>query len=187
MKRILLIFGVLFATFSSMAITGFYPVALVDGAPIFFRTWKKSENAAIRFASVSAKASGAAAIDFSRQENAELLLSVKRDTLTFLIEDAVISAAGARVIENFKIRAERKVDEALLKNPGVLEGGKAVYNLDQDDFLDLVFRPQARKDMLEETFRARGQNYEEWLILAKKSASVKLYFVPFGWNGERVE
>ncbi|KKU06060.1 MAG: hypothetical protein UX07_C0008G0029 [Parcubacteria group bacterium GW2011_GWA2_45_30] len=187
MMRILILFFFFFGIFAILAITGFYPVALVDGAPIFYRTWKKAENAAIRFVNASAKASGGTSIDFSRQENAELLLSVKRDTLSFLIEDKIISVAGERVWGDFAVRAKQEVEAAFRKNPGVLEGGKAVYNLDRDDFLKLIFMPQARKDVLTETFRARGQNYEEWLRLAKKSASVRLYFVPFKWTGERVE
>lgn len=187
MKRTLIAFSFIFVAFAVLAITGFYPVAIVDGAPIFYRTWKKAEGAAIRFASASAKMSGVTSIDFSRQENAEILLSVKRDTLTFLIEDKIIFSAGKRVIDNFAARVKQEINNVIKKTPGVMEGGKAVYNLDNDDFLALVFMPQARKDVLAEIFRARGQGYEEWLALAKKSASVRLYFVPFEWSGERVE
>ncbi|MBI2121839.1 MAG: hypothetical protein HYT98_01835 [Candidatus Sungbacteria bacterium] len=187
MRRVLILFLSLFGTFAFLAITGFYPVAIVDGSPIFFKTWAKAEQAAIRFAQASARSSGAPALDFSRQENAELLLSVKRDTLTFLIEDKIILSAGERVIDDFAARAKQEVNGALKKSPGVIAGGKAVYDLDNDDFLALVFMPQARKDVLAEIFRARGQSYEEWLALAKKSASVKLYFVPFTWSGEKIE
>lgn len=185
-KKIFFSLIFIFAFFIVLALGGFYPVAVVDGSPVFYRTWQRAEGAAIKFAQTSARMAGQAPPDLSRQENAELLLGIKRDTLTFLIEDRIIGISGSRVLNEFEARADAKIEEALRASSQVEAGAKLAYGLGPEDFRELVMLPQARKDVLMETFRARGQNYEEWIALARRSTSVKLYFVPFSWDGEKV-
>lgn len=185
-KKIFFSLIFIFAFFAAFVLGGFYPVALVDGSPVFYRTWQRAENAAIKFIQTSARMSGSAPPDLSRQENAEILLGIKRDTLTFLIEDKIAGKSGERVLKEFAARANKKIDEALRDNPQVEAGAKLAYGLGLDDFREYVLLPQARKDLLEETFKARGQDYGEWIALAKRSSAVRLYFVPFSWDGEKV-
>lgn len=165
--------------------TGFYPVAVVDSSPVFLRTWKRAEDAAKRFFNVQAHVSASKPIDFSLPASADLLLSVKRDTLTFLIEDRVISQEGNRLFKNFEAATRSRVLEAL-GTKGVLRSqGALVYGLSEKDFMELVLLPQARRDLIRESL-AKEDDFENQLREMKKGKSVKLYFVPFRWDGENV-
>ena len=125
-KTFFLTIPILAAVFLGIIMTGFYPVAMVDSSPIFFREWRKAEEAARRFFSVQAHVSKSKPIDFSKPENADLLLSVKRDTLTFLIEDKVILQEGKKKFENFEERARLKVAQ-ILQGKNVLGSRKESF------------------------------------------------------------
>lgn len=170
-----------------LAATGSYPVALVGNMPIFARTWHKAESAAKRFSDAQAQASRALPINFSSDEGRELLLEVKRGTLTFLIEDVIIRQKGDEVIEGLGVLSRERALEALRSSTDPTSAAKAVYGLSLNDFRNLVLLPQARQDVLKEALMEKGQNFDTWLRDAKKSTRVRLFFVPFRWNGETVK
>lgn len=165
--------------------TGFYPVAVVDSSPVFFRTWKIAEDAAKRFFNVQAHTTRSKPIDFSLPESADLLLSVKRDTLTFLIEDRVILQKGGELFKNFEEAAKSRVLAALSAKGALRSQGALVYGLSEEDFMELVLLPQARRDVIRESLAKEG-DFESQLREMKKGKSIKLYFVPFRWDGESV-
>lgn len=166
--------------------TGLYPVALVDGTPILFRTWKNAERAAMQFANARLKTAGQQAINFYAPENKELLEEVGRNTLSFLIENKILSQEGKKISDDFYAAAEQKVADAL-KGKNVEQGTKAVYGLDLEQLKKMVLIPQAWRDVLQETLSVKKQTAEEWLKDVKQSKKIRLLFIPFYWNGERVE
>lgn len=187
MKKLILSFVASVFIFGGAAIYGFYPVALVDGTPIFFRTWQKAERAAIQFLNVQGRARGVGPVDFYAAENADLLLGVKRDTLTFLIEDKILQQEGDTVAGDFDAVSSRKVAEALAQSGSFEQGAELLYGLSREDLNELVLLPQARRDVLSEAFGAQGRDFEQWFREVRKNKNVRLLFVPFVWNGEVVQ
>lgn len=115
------------------------------------------------------------------------MLEIKRGTLTFLIEDAIIRQKGDEVIEGLGVLSREKALEALRSSNDPTGAAKAVYGLSLDDFRDLVLLPQARQDLLKEALIEKSQNFDTWLRDAKKKIMVRLFFVPFRWDGEAVK
>lgn len=187
MKKLFISFVAAVFIFGGAAISGFYPVALVDGAPIFFKTWQKAEKAAIRFIAVQGSARGVGPVDFYAAENADLLLGAKRDTLTFLIEDKILQQEGETAVEDFEAASAKKVAEVFQESVSIQQGAELLYGLSSDDFNELVLLPQARRDVLSEAFAAQGRDFEQWFREVRKKKNVRLLFVPFVWNGEVVQ
>lgn len=167
--------------------SGFYPVALVDGAPIFFKTWRRAEQAAIRFLNVQGSARGVGPVDFYAAENADLLLGVKRDTLTFLIEDKILQQEGETVVEDFDAVSAQKVAAVFQESGSLEQGAQLLYGLSREDFNELVLMPQARRDVLSEAFAAKGRDFEQWFREVRRNKNVRLLFVSFVWSGEVVQ
>lgn len=187
MKTLSLILAIIFGFFVVVTTTSFYPVALVDGSILFLRTWHKAEEASRRFTNLDLQSRGAPTIDFADPGAAEILLDIKKGTLTFLIEDIILIQEGKRVIEGFEVLSRERVVEALKGGGDSEKAAQRVYGLSFQDFRGLVLMPQARRDVLKEALQEKGQDFEEWFRGVKKGKEVRLFFVPFSWNGELVE
>lgn len=187
MKTLLTAVSIIALAAIFLVLAGFYPVAIVDGTPIFERTRHKAEEASKNFTNSQARAHGGKPIDFSASENRELLLDIRRGTLLFLIEDAIIQKKGEEAIEGVETLSRERVIEAMRLSMDPAGAAKAVYGLSLSDFRDLVLTPQARRDVLQEALPEKNQDFDTWLRDAKKRSSVRLMFVPFKWSGEEIQ
>lgn len=187
MKIVLPIAVVGVILFSIFFLTGFYPVALVNGQPISYRTWEKAQRGAINFANAQAQRAGRASIDFFAPGYGELLHAVRRDTLTFLIEDIILAQEGKKAVGEFKFLVEDRVREAMASSRSLEGGARLMYGLSLAEFRMLVLSPQARRDVVSEALAGGTKSFDEWLFEVKKRKMVQLFFVPFRWNGERVK
>ena len=140
----------------------------------------------MQFANARLKTAGQKAIDFYASENQALREEVKRNTLTFLIENKIFSQEGGKVADRFYAISTQKVED-VLKGKNLEQGAKIVYGLDLDQFKKMVLLPQAWRDVLKEALAAKKQTLEEWLKQIKQSKKIRLLFLPFHWNGESVE
>lgn len=187
-KVVYLIFGILFIGTAIPLALGVYPVALVDGEPIFYSTWKKLEEASKNFTSVEEQSKiGGRPINFSSPENARLLLEIRRSTLTFLIEDLILRQVGGSLVEGFEVLSREKVAESVQDERNTEKAVRVLYGLDLDDFKNLVLLPQARRDIAKEALSERNQSVEDWLSEVKKQKKIRLLSTSFRWNGESVE
>lgn len=166
---------------------GYYPVALVERSPIFYQTWEKAQNSAMHYTNVQRVSGGGSAINFTARENEESLSNLKKGTLTYLIEDAVIIQEGPNIDGVFRAVARERAENALQSTPSLQEGVEKLYGLSMDDFRELVLFPQARRDILREHFQVNNIDPEVWLRDVKKQKNIRLFFVPYRWNGEAVE
>lgn len=162
---------------------GFYPVAIVEDGVVFKRTWKMAEAASRRFLAAKVYEVEKSNFDFSLPENQEILDSIKKDTLTFLIEDIVLAKAGRELLSDFENLTEQRVNEAL-SHQNMAEAATILYGLDASGFKKMVLLPQARRDVLGD---ALGVDFDAWLEDAKKKADVRLILVPYRWDGEAVK
>lgn len=166
-----------------VSVGGWYPVALVNTTPIFYRTWKNSEIASKNFTQTQLRAAKNKSIDFSSPENAQILLEVKRGTLTFLVEDAIIKKEGEKFV-GFSALAYQKVNEAVKDSDDLASAARAVYGISLDDFYNFVLLPQARRDVLKDVL---GSDFDSWFASVKREKKIRLFFVPFRWDGEAVK
>lgn len=186
--RIILPFLVFIGVIGLVAIvTGFYPVAIVDGSPIFFRDWEKARDAATHFINMQLVAAGDDPIDFSLFDNNELWAQVQRDTLTTLIEQKIISQEGVKSIDGFTTLVFQEYSRAVNSEEDIERGGKLLYGLEFDDFRTIILIPQAQRDVVAYELKRQGREFDSWFAEAKKKKNVSLYFVPFEWDGERVK
>lgn len=77
---------------------------------------------------------------------------------------------------------QNKVNPAL-QNPSFLAAAQDFYGLDAQSVKDYVVTPQAEEDILKSELMLRGVSFSDWLLGAKKSAKVKIYFSDLRWNG----
>lgn len=179
MKSALLLVFVLTLAFMVLVLGGFYPVAAVDRSPIFNVTWKKAELAAKNFVLAQNRAASA---DLS-----PVLALIPQNTLTFLIEDAILRREGEELLHGFERLSRERMQEALAGGGDLKNAARVIYGLDFQEFQDLVLLPQARRDMAREILAERQVDFEQWFPDVKKKAKVRLMFVPFRWNGTAVE
>lgn len=184
---IFIVAGMVLAVFV-IARVGAYPVALIENTPIFYSTWKKAVESGERFINASAKSRvGGKAVDFNAPENAELVRSIKKESLTALIENVIMQQEGERIIRGFRVLALERTKNALQDSHTDSErAARFVYGLSLEDFEDLVLLPQARRDVLKEVLGEQSQAFDVWFQGIKKTKQVRLLFVPYGWSGEEV-
>lgn len=175
------------ALFIMVIMTGSYPVAFVDGSPIFYHTWQKTEEAEKRFSNTQDKSLGVKPLDFSKPENLEMLKEVRRSTLTFLIENKIIEQAGGEVIADFKNISQKRMDTVMQEGGDLKTAVKTVYNLDVADFQNLILLPQSRRDVLKIFLANEGKSFDDWLAEQKKAKKIQLMFTPFTWDGEQAK
>lgn len=164
---------------------GFYPVVWLDGNYILAARWEKAQKAAKSFAIAEAQSVGEKPPTFT--EGSRALQEIKRNTLTFLIEDLILQDAGEGLIRGFKTLARQKISEVTAKSNELDRAAELVYGLEPQEFHDLVLMPQARQDTARELLAERQIDLEPWFIDKKKNAKVRLLFTPFTWDGEAVK
>lgn len=187
MKIFFTVSAIIFFTFFMVIFSGFYPVVLVNGKPLYFRTWKKLEIASMRFAKVQLEKIQKKPFDFSAKENAGLLLQGRKETLALMIEDIIIEQQGKQLTDDFEKLTGVRVEDALRKGKNTGQAAELFYGLSIGDFRELVLLPQARRDILREELEKKGQNFESRLTEIKKKSRVRMLFVPFKWNGYYIE
>lgn len=185
MKKVFFFAVVVFTLLFSAALTSFYPVATVGFTPVFARTWQKSQTAAENFLNAQNQAEGGRnIINFSAPENRELRISVKKSALAFLIGDMILAKEGRKLTKDFAGLSEKKAATAFAGNVNIAQGAKLVYGLDEADFKKLILLPQARQDVARSFLETAGKDFNSWFAESKAKSKVKLWFVPFVWDGQ---
>lgn len=177
-----------FASAAFMYGTRLYPVAVVDGSPVWMRTWERMIDAVEKFTNAERALGGELPFDFSLPENARISSDIRRNTLTYIIEDKIISGEGSNFIDGFgSFTGEevQKIMRASTRDPK--EIARDIYGMSIDEYKTLILAPQARRSALRRTLESRGRTLDEWLYEMKIKKSVKLYFTEYRWNGKTVE
>ena len=187
MKKLLLIIAALFFLFIFISILGWYPVAIVNGRFISYSAWRSAEHAERQFITAQKLKNGGKEINLNESAASEFLVTIRRSTLTFLIEDAIFKGEGERMIHGFAQESKQRVARALEYGQNVAAAAKALYGLNRDDFIALVLLPQARRDVIREYLAEQGKGFDEWALEIKKHTHVQLFLVPFTWDGEEVK
>lgn len=176
------------ASFVFAYTTKLYPVALVDNSPVWMKTWEQAVSASESYTNFERGTRGERALDFSFSENAGVAARIKRDALTFLIEDKIIVSHGPLIVDGFGSEVGERIDKILKESsqdPKAI--ARDVYGLDYEEYRRIILLPQARRIVLAERIRGRSRTMDEWLFEQKIRTPIKLYFIPFTWNGKTIE
>lgn len=185
-KIILSITGVT-AVILIIVMAGLYPVALVNGSPIWRNSLRKAEEAEKKLTNTQAKSFGFKPVNFTSSANKDLLNGLRQDILTTLIDNKIIKEDGVKVVEKFEELSRKRMMDTLQGGGADLSKAvRTVYNLSLKDFENMVLLPQARRDVLRVFLANEGKNFEEWIKEIKSKKSVKLFLVPYRWDGEKV-
>lgn len=159
-----------------------YPVAIVNGSFVWHRTWRALERATEHALIVELTASKT---KLPADNQAALIL--KKDALTRLIEDRIITLKGKKEFTNFESHSQDRVNRAISDKQKLEKAAMFMYGLSAQGFNDLVLMPQSRREVAQEDLEKRHISFDDWFGQAKKEAHVRLLFVPFTWDGERVQ
>lgn len=187
MRVVIFFLGIILGAGMLLSLQGYYPVALVEKTPIFYHVWEKMRQSAMHYANVQQVSAGWPEINFYASDNQELLENIKKGTLSFLIEDTIIGQEGPNIDDAFRVIVRERIENALRSSQTAAEGAEKLYGLSFEDFRELVLMPQARRDVLREHFSTVNIDPDQWLAEVKRKKRVRLFFVPYRWNGETVE
>ncbi len=160
---------------------GLFPVARVAGATIWFRTFDGRANALERFEEKSkAIADGKALTEDER-------LNLRRVVLRNMIAEEVLRRyAEEHFAAGEIIGAADTLVETTLKtaDPDLLpRATEELYGWDVDEFRRNVLFPQAFQNVLQERMKKSGEEYVAFVTEELTQADVRLYFVPWRWEG----
>lgn len=182
------VIALVFASAVFMYTTKLYPVAVVDGSPVWMRTWDQMIGAVEHYTNAQRQAGGERPYDFSLPENLRLASDIRRNTLIFIIEDKIISKEGNNLVDGFGSSAGEEVQKILsasARDPSDI--AKDVYGMSVDEYKALILAPEARRSVLRGALESRGRTLEDWLYEMKIKKSVRIYFTEYRWNGKTVE
>lgn len=160
---------------------GFYPIAIVDGSLIWFKTWNRSFQATGHALVVQARSGGT-------QLNLDpaVVAVIKKDTLAALIENQITARVGRKLFAKFDDESEKRVKDAMGVSKNIGEAAQLMYGLNVADFHDLILLPQSREELAQEILEKEHIHFAAWLSGIKKKAHVTIFVKGYSWDGERI-
>ncbi|MEK7560428.1 MAG: hypothetical protein AAB539_00535 [Patescibacteria group bacterium] len=178
MKKSYLFFALLLGCLAVLVITGWYPVARVNGRIITYARWTRLESAATRMASIDAQSTGGAGT---------AVAEAQRNTLTFLIENILIASEGKTIVPDLAAKSRARVRDATREASTLGQSAEMTFGLNRRDFEKFILIPQAMREILEEELTAQKKDFDAWFTDVKQNASVDVFFVPFAWDGTEIQ
>ncbi|MEZ4156562.1 MAG: hypothetical protein R3B52_01105 [Candidatus Paceibacterota bacterium] len=164
-----------------------YPVASVNGEFISASYYQKSLELGKAYYEKELVLTQAQQEEFNREE---FDIELKRATLSALIH-AAIARQELEVLltkEEATKRVEQRLAEVEEERGSALEEAvKGVFETDIETFREVVLRPEAYKEILEQEVSERGMNYQAWMQAKVLSASVEVFANGYQWKGMDIE
>ena len=165
-----------------MAAERVYPVAIVNGSFVWYRTWNRLERAMEHALIVELTASKT-----KLPADNQVALIIKKDTLTQLVEDRILIQKGKKEFVNFESRSQDRINGIVSDKNKMEKAAAFMYGLNREAFNDLILMPQSRREVAQEDLEKQHISFEDWFLQAKKEAHVRLFFTPFTWDGVQVQ
>ena len=158
-----------------------YPVAIVNGSPIWYRTWDRYLQGTGHALVVQARAAGT-------QFNPDPVIAaaIRKDTLSALIEDSILAQQARILFPGFDGTSEQKIQDALGSSGNIEKAAQLMYGFGTADFRHFILLPQSRREVVQDTLGKQNINFAAWLSGAKKKASVHILLRGYGWDGDNV-
>lgn len=158
-----------------------YPVAMVNGSPIWYRTWDMSLMGTAHALTVQAKAAGTVF-----NPDPVVISAIRKNMLASLIEDKILAQKGRSIISDFDAKTEEHIIAALASSTDVGKAAHLMYGFGVADFHDIILVPQSRREIARAVLEKQHLNADAWLAGAKKKADVQIFLTGYRWDGESV-
>ncbi len=159
-----------------------YPVALVNGSPVWYRTWERSLGGTAHALAVQARANNT---PFT--PDALLISAVRKETLSSLIENKIIISQGRVLVSQFDTETEKRVAKAVGGSPNIEKGAQFMYGFSAANFHDLILLPQARREVVHEELMRVNISFDAWLSGDKKKSRVHIFLPDMQWTGDDIK
>ena len=159
-----------------------YPVAIVNGSPIWYRTWDRYLQGTGHAFALQARVTGK-----QFDLDATVISVIKKDTLTALIEDRLLTQQGRIVFAQFDKRSDEHVFDAVGTSTNMGDAAKLLYGFSEADFHDFILLPASRREVAKESMDKQKIDFVTWLAGVKKRAHVQLLLNGYIWDGESVK
>lgn len=182
-KRYIVIAGcVCIAVFVIIIFARLYPVAIVNGSPVWYRSWDRYVRGSIHALEIQAQTAGT---EFNL--TTEVLSAIKKNALRALIEDAILARTGNILIPRFDIMSNQKIHDAIAISANIEKAALFMYGFNAVDFHDFVLLPQSRREVIQDEFDKKKINVVAWFAGVKKKARVRLIIHPYIWDGDTIK
>ena len=161
---------------------GLYPVAMVNGSPIWYRTWSRYFRGTLHALTIQARSAGT-------QFNAEthVISAIKKNTLNTLIENAILAQAGNALIAEFDAASNQKIRDAMSASADIEKAASFLYGFNAKDFHNFVLFPQSNREVIQHKFDKQKINFAAWLSGVKKKAHIRLFVHSYTWDGDMLK
>jgi tetrahydromethanopterin S-methyltransferase subunit G len=172
-----------------VAVSQFYPAALVDWRPVNLDSFNRESAAVIHYYQKVAEVYGENALPFG---TGEFKKEIQKAVLDKMIEDRVVARALESKLKESEIEeiVSKKINE-LMASAGSDIGEKVatLYGISMADFRKEILEPQARLETLEGRFIIENNSsltFDEWLASLKNGSNVSVFVPGFCWKDGKV-
>ena len=127
-----------------------YPVAIVDGSPIWYSTWNRYLVGMGHALDVEAKSTGQ-----KFAPTTAVAQELQRGTLTTLIENKILERSARVLLPDLDVLSEQKVTTVLSASDHVGDATQFIYGFDVNDFHDFILLPISRREVIQSEFDAK--------------------------------
>jgi len=182
MKRYIIIAGCVFIVVLFIIVSArLYPVAIVNGSPVWYRAWNRYFIGSGHALALQARSEGT-------QFNLDIALVslIKKDTLTALIEDKILAQEARKLFSDFDGMSNIRINEAIDSSAGVKDAALFMYGFSVEDFHNFVLLPQSHREVIQDEFDKQKINVSAWFAGIKKKAHVRVMLDSYIWDGDMV-
>ncbi|MDP3778994.1 MAG: hypothetical protein Q8R30_03075 [bacterium] len=164
-----------------ISFTKWYPIAMVNGSPIWYRTWNLSLQGTSHALTMQAKAAGTAF-----DPDPIVVYAIRKSTLAALIEDKILAQKGRSIVSDFDAKTEEYIAMALASSTDIGKAADLMYGFSASNFHDIILAPESRREVAHNALKKLHLNSDAWFAGIKKKADVQIFLNGYRWDGETV-
>lgn len=181
-KQYVIITGCVCLAIFIIIFTRLYPVAVVNGSPVWHRTWDRYVAGILHALIVQTRSTGT---EF--HPDGIMVSAIKKNALNQLIEDIILAKGGSTLFQDFNSMSNQRIHDAIASSMTIENAALLMYGFNTTDFRDFLLLPQSRREVIQNEFDKKKINFEAWLAGIKKKAHVRLILTSYIWDGDAIK
>jgi hypothetical protein len=181
-KLYIILIAIVFLGFGALNMirSGWYPIALVNSQLVWGSEVEKEYNSALKYYSQILHTYKGEEV--SKKQIKKIKKDIKQATLDKVIEKIIIADNINELMGDKKQELVAAKVKKYLQDPKLKAAASALFNLDFNDFKDVILIPQAERELIEERFSSENRDFNSWLKNQKKEAKVHIFTKEFSWT-----
>jgi hypothetical protein len=169
-----------------LGVTGYWPIAFVDGTPITYGTFKENFMMADHYYRSNLKLAG-------EDDRVVMAKDVQRDlqrvTMEGLVEGILIDHELAKRYASGDLGQliDNKVGGIDLSSTDIGKATELLYGLTPGGFKGLVLLPKAKQEILEGNLTLQNGTFDGWLAAKRSEAHVSIFVPALFWDKGEVK